>query len=173
MGPPRAPQPIGGGPAPLRLDPGLFLPALQVASKPALFAALVDALAERGVAHHREALLKVLVEREALGTSGVGLGLAIPHTRSMVVGATALVFARLRRALSFGAADGAPVHVVLLIVAPYGPTGSLYQPLLAAVAGAARDDAGKRQLLDVETFEGLDELTHRLLISPPPEALAR
>lgn len=173
MSPPRAPQPIAPCHAPLRLDPGLFLPALQVGSKQALFAALVDALAERGVAHHRDALLKVLVEREALGTSAVGLGLAIPHVRSMVVGATALVFARLRHALPF-AADGAPVHVVLLIVAPYGPTGSFYQPLLEAVAGAARDDAGRRQLLDVETFEGLDELTHRLLRPlPPPEALAR
>jgi mannitol/fructose-specific phosphotransferase system IIA component (Ntr-type) len=156
-----------------RPDPGLFLPDLAVASKQALFAAVVDALAERGVAHHRDALLQCLVEREALGTSSVGFGLAIPHTRSMVVGATALAFARLRRGLPFGATDGAPVHVVLLIVAPYGPSGSRYLPLLEAVAGAARDDAGRRQLLAVETFEDLSQLMHALLRPQLPEALAR
>jgi mannitol/fructose-specific phosphotransferase system IIA component (Ntr-type) len=173
MSPPRAPEAAAGGQAALRLDPGLFLPALDVGSRQALFAALVDALTERGVALHRDALLQALLEREALGSSAVGLGLAIPHTRSMVVGATAMAFARLRRALPFGAADGVPVRVVLLIVAPYGPTGALYQPLLAAVAGAARDDAGRRRLLDVETFEGLDELTRRLLEPAPPEAPPR
>jgi PTS system nitrogen regulatory IIA component len=167
----QAPHAMPAGRALFRPSPRLFFPALEVASKQALFGVLVDALAEHGVAQHRDAMLKVLLEREALGTSAVGLGLAIPHTRSMIVGATALAFARLRRAVDFDATDGAPVHVVLLIVGPYGPTGSLYQPLLDAVAGLARDNAGRRQLLAVETFEVLDTLVHRLLTAEPPEAL--
>jgi mannitol/fructose-specific phosphotransferase system IIA component (Ntr-type) len=169
MSAPLAPRPGAGGPAPFRPDPGLFFPALAVASKRALFGALVDALAAHGVAQHRDALLEALVEREALGTTAVGGGLAIPHTRSMVLGATALAFARLRNAVAFGAADDVPVHVVLLIVAPYGPSGSLYGPLLHAVSAAARDDARRRRLLDVETVEGLETLLHELLRPQPAE----
>lgn len=138
------------------LDPRLFFPSLEATSREELFARLVDALAEQGVAHHREALSKVLLEREALGTTAVGHGFAIPHARSMVVGGTAVAFARLRQGLAFGAHDRLRVRAVFLLVAPRGPAGVLYQPLLAAIAAASHDDATRIGLLAAESFESFE-----------------
>lgn len=146
-----------------RPSPGLFFPALDAADKKDLFAALVDALAEQGIASHRDALLKVLLEREAVGTTGVGSGIAIPHVRSMVVESTAVCFARLPGGLDFAAADGEPVRVVYLIVAPYGVPGALYLPLLGVFAAASRRKADRRRLLAVESYDDFAGLMSRFI----------
>ena len=69
-------------------DPDLFLADLDAATVAELFAAFATALAGRGLAHDRDALLRVLLEREAIGTTATGQGLALPHVRSHVIGAT-------------------------------------------------------------------------------------
>lgn len=158
---------------PLPADPGLFLADLDAATVPDLFAALVTALAERGLAQDREALLRVLLEREAIGTTATGQGVALPHVRSHVVAATALAFARLRRPLPFGAADGIPVRAALLLVAPYGVPGALYQPLLAVLAEAAHAEAGRMRLLEVETFADFDRLLRKSVRPRLEEVLSR
>lgn len=157
----------------VRPEAGLFLPALDVARREELFAAFVGALAAQGVALHADALLRLLVEREALGTTGLGGGVAIPHARSFVVGRPAVACARLRRALDYGAVDGVPIQVALLVVAPYGKAGSVYTPLLAAVADAAHDEAARRDLLAIETFEDFAGVLRTTLRPRLREALAR
>lgn len=157
----------------VQADPGLFLPALDVHRREELFAAFVEALAAQGVALHADALLRLLVEREALGTTGLGGGVAIPHARSFVVGRPAIACARLRRALDYGAADGVPVQVALLVVAPYGNAGSLYAPLLAAVADAAHEEAARRDLLGIETFEDFAAVLRTTLRPRLRQVLAR
>ena len=97
---------------------------------------------------------------KSVGTTATGQGVALPHVRSHVVTATALAFARLRRPLDFGAADGLPVRAAALLVAPYGVPGALYQPLLAVLAEAAHDEAGRLRLdfKAVEIPETVDEV---------------
>ena len=157
----------------LNPSPSLFFPSLGVASKEDLFATLVDALAEQGIAQNRNALLKALLEREAVGTTGVGFGIAIPHARSMVVAATALVFARLPNGLDFAARDEAPVQVVFLIVAPYGAAGTLYLPLLAVLTAASRRKPTRHRLLAVESFDDYAKLINKLIKPQLVEVLAR
>jgi mannitol/fructose-specific phosphotransferase system IIA component (Ntr-type) len=151
----------------------LFVPSLEAASREELFAKLVDGLADQGIAHHRAALQKVLLEREALGTTGVGHGFAIPHARSMVVGGTAVAFARLPVGLAFGAHDRVRVRAVFLLVAPHGPAGALYQPLLAAIAAASHDEATRRALLEAETFDDFDKAMKKYVRPQLLEAHAR
>lgn len=146
-------------------SPSLFFPALDATDKNDLFATLVDALAEQGFASHRDALLKVLLERENVGTTGVGFGIAMPHLRSMVMESTAVCFARLSKDLDFAAPDGVPVRVVFLIVAPYGVTGALYLPLLGVFVAASRQKSARRRLLAVESFDDFANLMS-LFIQP-------
>lgn len=161
-------------PVPLpQADPGLFLADLDVTTVADLFAAFVAALAERHLAQDRDALLGLLLEREAVGTTATGQGVALPHVRSHVVTATALAFARLRRPLDFGAADGLPVRAAALLVAPYGVPGALYQPLLAVLAEAAHDEAGRLRLLEVETFSDFDRLMRKSIRPRLQEVLSR
>ena len=166
---------MSGGPTPpvVRLDPGLFLTGLAPGSKRELFSAFVSALAERGVTRQGEALLGVLLEREAVGTTATGAGIALPHLRSHVVEGTALAFARLAPPLDFGAADGLPVQVALLLVAPHGAAGARYWPLLAVLAEAAHDAERRRRLLAIETFAELEHFVSHDLRRRLREALAR
>ena len=157
----------------LQADPGLFLADLDVATKHDLFAAFVAALAERRLVQDRDALLRVLLEREAIGTTATGQGVALPHLRSHVVAATAVACARLRRPLDFAAADGLPVRSAVLLVAPYGASGALYQPLLAVLAEAAHDEAGRLRMLEVETFADFDRLLRKSIGPRLQEVLSR
>lgn len=156
-----------------RLEPGLFLSDLEVATQEELFAALVDALVAAGAVLDRQALLRLLVEREALGTTGLGHGVAIPHARSMVARRTTLVCARLARELEFGAVDGRPVRLAYLVVAPYGAGGEGYLPLLGVLVAALHHDGDRERLLAVESFADLEKLARQLIRPRIQEALAR
>lgn len=156
-----------------RFQPALFLPSLEAKSREELFGRLAERLAEQGVAHHREALTKALLEREALGSTAVGHGFAIPHARSMVVSGAAVVFARLRSGIAFGSPDRTRVRAVFLLVAPHGPAGALYVPLLAAIAAASHDEGSRRALLELDSFDELERTMKRFLKSQLREAYAR
>jgi mannitol/fructose-specific phosphotransferase system IIA component (Ntr-type) len=103
----------------------------------------------------------------------VGHGFAIPHARSMVAGSTAVAFARLRQGLAFGAHDRVRVRAVFLLVAPHGPAGSLYQPLLAAIAAASHDEATRRGLLEADSFDAYERLMRPFVRSLLLEASVR
>lgn len=154
-------------------SPSLFFPALAAASREELLTTLAGALTEQGIASHRDALVKILLEREAVGTTALGFGIAIPHVRSMVVESTVVAFARLPDGLDFAAPDGEPVHVVFLISAPYGVTGALYLPLLDAFAAAVRQKSARRRLLAVESFDDFANLMNQLVRPKVLEILAR
>lgn len=157
----------------IRPLPKLYFPDLDVAAKTDLFTALVGALTEQSVADHGDALLRLLLEREAMGTTAMGGGIALPHVRSHVVNRTAIAFARLRTPLDFGAADGAPVAAALLLVAPYGTGGALYPALLAVLASVVHDDAGRERLLGVASFEDFDCVVQQYVRPRLQEVLAR
>lgn len=161
---PRAPLPKSAS----VVRPEAFFPTLDVATKEELFSAMVDALAGLGVAQHRDALYDALLERERLGTTGLGFGVAVPHARSMVVAETAVAFARPVREIDFAAPDGQPVRLIFLIVAPYGAGGAAYLPVLAGIARAVQDEATRARLLELETVEELNRL-----IQPAAPAPAR
>lgn len=99
------------------LAPGAVLPSLKVHSKKQLLnelsarAAQVSGLPERRI-------VETLTERERLGSTGMGQGIAIPHGRlaglSHIVGA----FARLETPIAYDAVDDQPVDLVFLLLAP-------------------------------------------------------
>lgn len=86
----------------------------------------------------RSFLLRVLVARESLGSTGVGDGIAIPHVRNpivMYVPRPIVTLCFLEHAVAFGAVDGKPIHTLFTLVSP---TISLHLSLLAKLAFALR-----------------------------------
>jgi|1185.fasta_scaffold434046_2 mannitol/fructose-specific phosphotransferase system IIA component (Ntr-type) len=68
-----------------------------------------------------EALLKALIDREKLCSTGLGDGIALPHTRNSIPGLSEhpiLVFGRHDQGIDYGAVDGAPVRLLFLLIAP-------------------------------------------------------
>jgi PTS system nitrogen regulatory IIA component len=80
----------------------------------------------------------VLVERERLGSTGVGLGIAIPHGKLPGIERIVGVFARLDKPIDFDAIDDQPVDLVFLLLAPAG-AGAEHLRALARVSRLLRD----------------------------------
>jgi nitrogen PTS system EIIA component len=102
----------------------------------------------------REQLLRVLVAREALASTGVGDGIAIPHVRNPIVlhvPRPTITLCFLERPVEFGALDGKPVHALFMLVSP---TVRAHLQLLSRLAFALQDgafhEALKRQALREE-----------------------
>lgn len=76
----------------------------------------------------------VVLEREELGTTGIGEGIAVPHGKSSKVDRVLAAFGRSKKGVDFGSVDNKPVHLMFLIVAPVGSSG----PHLLALARVSR-----------------------------------
>jgi PTS system nitrogen regulatory IIA component len=85
-----------------------------------------------------DAIYEVLAERERLGTTGIGHGIAIPHGKLPGLDRVYGVFARLERPVDFDAIDDQPVDLIFLLLAPAN-SGSDHLKALAKVSRMLRD----------------------------------
>jgi PTS system nitrogen regulatory IIA component len=110
-------------------------------------AAEITGLAER-------AILDVLIERERLGTTGVGNGIAIPHGKLATLTRIYGLFARLERPIDFDSIDEQPVDLIFLLLAPES-AGADHLKALARISRLLRDKAVCEKLRGTESAEGL------------------
>ena len=110
---------------------------LQAAEKDGILKELISLLK---LDEKSEAVLyKMLKRRENLGSTGIGRGIAIPHTRSLVVQRLRVAFARKRDGVDFKAIDEKPVYNFFLIVAPPLEVSNQYLPVLGKIAQFAKE----------------------------------
>ena len=123
--------------------PYAILPALKVNNKKQVFQELATRAAEL-TGQNARAILEILMQREKLGSTAVGNGVAIPHGKLPKLGRLFGLFARLERPVDFEALDGQPVDLVFLLLAPE-QAGADHLKALARVARLLRDaeTAGK------------------------------
>src|SRR5512139_2773010 len=141
---------VGLGP---HLRPELFISELKSRTKDAVLGELVERLAATGTTRAPEAVLAALRQRESLGSTGIGKGIAVPHARSTVVSGRAVVVARSRRGVDFGSVDGTPAHLCFLIVAPPLERDTIYLQLLAQIVRGVRLSRTRQRLLEAPDFE--------------------
>ncbi len=135
------------------LAPDAVLPALKVQSKKQL----LQELATRAHAVTRlpeRRIFETLNEREKLGTTGVGSGIAIPHGRLAEVTSIAGVFARLETPITYDAVDSQPVDLVFMLLAPEN-AGADHLKALARVSRLLRNTAICEKLRTATTAEAL------------------
>lgn len=82
----------------------------------------------------KDLLYNSVLQREEMGSTGIGKGIAIPHTRSMVVTDIMIAIGRLDKPLDFNSIDGKPVRLIFLIVAPPYGSNREYLILLGKIA---------------------------------------
>lgn len=114
-----------------------IFPSLRVSSKKALFQEIARRLSDVAGLDARD-LSSALMERERLGSTGVGHGVAIPHCRLASLTRIWGALARLETPLDFEATDGAPVDLVYVLIAPDG-AGAEHLKALARVSRLMRD----------------------------------
>lgn len=118
-------------------------------------AAELSTLGERDIYHS-------VMEREALGCTGVGGGVCIPHARFSAIAKPMAVFAQLERPVPFGAADGKPVDLLFLLLSP-AEDQAAHMKALAGISRALRDKALCESLRRADSAAEI----YALLTQPP------
>jgi len=113
------------------------MPALKVNSKKQLLQVLSERAAQLTGLSER-LVFETILQREKLGSTGVGNGIAIPHGKIPGVKRILGVFARLETPIDFEALDDQPVDLVFLLLAPEG-AGADHLKALSRIARALRD----------------------------------
>ena len=119
------------------LQQDAIIPALKVNSKKQLLQELAARAARITGVPERE-VFDVILQRERLGSTGVGHGIAIPHGKLASINTIVGVFARLENAVDFEALDDQPVDLVFLLLAPEG-AGADHLKALSRIARVLRD----------------------------------
>jgi PTS system nitrogen regulatory IIA component len=135
------------------IAPEAVIPALKVISKKQALQELA-AKAAALTGQNERAILEVLMQREKLGSTAVGNGIAIPHGKLPKLEKLFGLFARLGRPVDFEALDAQPVDLIFLLLAPEG-AGADHLKALARVARLLRDP----------------DIVHKLRASQDAEAL--
>lgn len=104
-----------------------------------------------------ETLYNVLLEREAVGSTGVGNGVAIPHGKIDGLDEILLCFGRSKAGINFDAIDNRPAHLFVLMLSPANKAGE-YLQTLAAVSRVLKQPEKRQQLLDSITREDIATL---------------
>jgi mannitol/fructose-specific phosphotransferase system IIA component (Ntr-type) len=103
-----------------------------------------------------EALLDAIFERERIMSTGIGLGIAIPHAKIPSVTDFVVGFGKVRGGLDFNSLDGKPVHFIVMIAGPHDQQ-ERYLQLLARITLKLKDAAVRRRLSEANDVEGILE----------------
>lgn len=120
------------------------IPALKVNSKKQALQDIADRAARLTGVGERE-IFDILLQRERLGSTGVGNGIAIPHGKLAKITRIFGLFARLDRSIDFEAIDGQPVDLVFLLLAPE-TAGADHLRALSRIARVLRDPSVVQKL---------------------------
>lgn len=116
------------------LDKKAIAANLKATDKEGVIRELVDLLANAGDIKNKEDLIKSVLTRESLGSTGIGQGIGIPHAKTQSVKSLIAAFGLSQTGVNFESLDGEPVHIFFLLVAPEESAG----PHLKALARISR-----------------------------------
>ncbi|MEI7636254.1 MAG: PTS sugar transporter subunit IIA [Syntrophus sp. (in: bacteria)] len=115
---------------------------------------LADVILSERAGYHPEETVNILLEREKLGSTGIGDGIAIPHGKLNIIDALAISFGRSQRGIDFNAMDGKPAHLFFLLLAPENAAGQ-HLKMLAKLSRMLKDATFRKNLLEATSREDL------------------
>jgi mannitol/fructose-specific phosphotransferase system IIA component (Ntr-type) len=151
-----APAPASVVESHLRSD--LYISELRTRKKASVLEELVGAMSAARVIRSPEAIVEAIRRREALGSTGLGKGIAVPHVRSTLVAERALLVARSTKGVEFDSLDGEPANLCFLIVAPPLERDPIYLKLVADIVRAVRLARTRQKLLEAPNFNSLRDI---------------
>lgn len=125
---------------------------LKSATKEGVIRELSVLLTKAGVVKDEKTLVKVLLDREALGSTGIGQGVGIPHGKSSNVKELVAAFGISKKGVDFNALDGEPVHIFFLLLAPEDSAGP-HLKALARISRLLKDKYVRENLIRAQESE--------------------
>ena len=144
----------------VQLEEQCIIFELESNGKEAVLRELAGSVHDKCPSIDLDTMTRVLAEREQLGSTGVGNGVAIPHGKVPDLEELLLCFARSSHGISFDAVDNRPVQLFVMILAP-PDTAEDYLQTLARVSRLLRDTTTRNKLLLATDTEIILELFNR------------
>jgi PTS system, fructose subfamily, IIA component len=118
---------------------------------------LVNALIKGGLRLDCAKVIEVLQQREKLGSTGIGDGLAIPHGKISSLNEIVVAFGRSKKGVDFDSLDGKPVHIFFLLLAPENSVGQ-HLKALARISKMLKTANFRKKLIETELKSDLYKL---------------
>ena len=131
-----------------------IIPDLRAKDKRGVLEELVDVIVSHDPSLERDPLVDVLLEREKLGSTGIGEGIAIPHGKFLGLKHPVISFGRSLKGLDFDSMDGQPAFLFFLLVAPED-SASIHLKALAKIAKILKNSAFRNVLMQAPTSQEL------------------
>lgn len=136
------------------LRENLILDTLEASDKLGVLREFAGLLKAADKIKDEEELVRVLLERESLGSTGIGDGVAIPHGKLHIVPEMIVAFGRSRRGVDYDAIDAKPVYLFFLLVTPEGMPGE-HLRALARISRILKNPALRDNLRQADSREDL------------------
>ena len=138
------------------LVPEAIIPSLRSTDKESVVKEMVETLAKAGLVKNAAHAVEVLLEREKLGSTGIGQNIAVPHAKSEEVKNLALGVGISEKGVDFEALDGDPVNIIFMVIAPIDAT-VLHLKVLARIARLLKYKVFRNSLRSCKTAEKIYE----------------
>ncbi len=134
------------------LDKKLIIPQLVSKNKEGVLRELVHVLSQMERQVNEDRTIEILLERESLGSTGIGEGVAIPHGKSKEANRILASFGRSVSGLDFQSLDGKPTHLFFLLLAPENSAG-MHLKALAQISRLMKDQAFRKRLMEAKSAD--------------------
>lgn len=129
-----------------------IIPDLKAKDKNGVLEELAEVISNREPSVNKRDLVRVLVERERLGSTGIGDGVAIPHGKLNGIKHPLISFGRSNKGLDFDSMDGQTAYLFFLLVAPEN-SSSVHLQVLAKIAKILKNGTFRKKLMEARTRE--------------------
>lgn len=136
------------------LEKDFIIPELKNGDKRGVLEEMVNDLVSRVEGLDKETILEVLLEREKLGSTGIGYGVAIPHGKLRGLDRLIVTFGRSSKGVDFQSLDSKPSHIFFLILAPENST-TAHLKILARISRLLNDPIFRKRLLQSKTRDDI------------------
>lgn len=134
------------------LSPNAITVDLKAADKKSAIVELVEILKSTKKAKKTDEIIEVVLEREKLGSTGIGQGVAIPHGKTDVLQEQVGVLGISRKGIEFNSLDGEPVHIIFLLVGPVEIAGQ-HLKALSRISRLFKDKFLRQAIKDASSSE--------------------
>lgn len=125
---------------------------LKAKDKESAISEMTDALVKLHKLKSSSEVIELLLQREKLGSTGIGQGVAIPHCRCDMVKEPMALLAISKEGVDFNALDGSPVHILFMLIGSADSAGEHLQ-IMAKISRILKDKIMRQSLMDTKTAE--------------------
>ncbi len=140
------------------LDKNRIAADLKASNRDEVLRELAAMVSSAAIGVDSDELMQIILEREELGSTGIGNGIAIPHGKIASLNQIEICFGRSHKGIPFDAHDNKPVHLFFLLLAPTSSTSS-YLKCLAQLSRFLKEPETRNNLLKAESREDLLSIT--------------